>query len=182
LRRLAHVAGVVVGGELLLGLGREVRRRLAHPVGEPGQEVPGERHDVLAPVAQRRDADVEHVEAVVEVEAERAARHLVRELLVRGGDDAHVDGEVARAAEPPEGHLLEHLEQLGLRREGHLADLVEQQRPPVGLLEQPRFWALASVNARSWRTARSRAGSRARAVHLDGSRRAARILRTMRSA
>ena len=134
--QLAHVAGVVVGEQQPLGLGRELGGRLAHAGGEARQEVRRQRQDVLAALAQRRHADVEDVEAVVEVEAERAALDLVGQVLVGRRDDAHVDREIARAAEPPEGHLLEHLEQLGLGGHRHLADLVEEQRAAVGLLEQ----------------------------------------------
>ena len=33
--------------------------------------------------------------------------------------------------------VLEHAQQLGLHAEGHLADLVEEERPPAGQLEPP---------------------------------------------
>ena len=43
------------------------------------------------PLAQRRHADLDHVEAVVQVLPEAAGLHLGAEVLVRGADDAHVD-------------------------------------------------------------------------------------------
>ena len=39
------------------------------------------------------------------------------------------------AAEPAEAALLQHAQQLDLRRRRHLADLVEEQRAAVGQLE-----------------------------------------------
>ena len=44
--------------------------------------------------------------------------------------------QVGRAADAPEGLLLEEAEQLGLERGRHLADLVEEDRAAVGLLEE----------------------------------------------
>ena len=57
------------------------------------------------------------------------------EIPVGGGDDAHVDVDVVLAAEPRELAVLQHLQQLGLQRRAHVADLVEEQRAVVGELE-----------------------------------------------
>ena len=43
--------------------------------------------------------------------------------------------ERARAAEALELVLLQHAQELGLRARAHVADLVEEQRAAVGLLE-----------------------------------------------
>ena len=50
-----------------------------------------DRRQVLAALAQRRHADLDHVQPVVQVLAEAAGLHLGAEVLVRGADDAHVD-------------------------------------------------------------------------------------------
>ena len=60
-------------------------------------------------------------------------RHL--EIAVGRGDDAHVDADVLPSAEPGELAVLQHLQQLGLQRRAHLADLVEEHRPVIGELE-----------------------------------------------
>ena len=87
--QLAHVAGVVVGDAgCARSRARSARAGLRMRAAKTRQEVRRERQDVLAPVAQRRHADVEHVEPVVEVEAEGAALDLVGEILVGRGDDA----------------------------------------------------------------------------------------------
>ena len=51
----------------------------------------GEQRDVLAAFAQRRHAQLDHVQAVVEVLAELARLDQRGEVLVGGADDAHVD-------------------------------------------------------------------------------------------
>ena len=60
-----------------------------------------------------------------------------------GRDQPHVDVPVAHVAQAPEALLFEHLEELGLHAEVHVADLVEEQRPAVRDLEQPGLAAVA---------------------------------------
>ena len=50
-----------------------------------------EHRDVLAPLAQRRDANGQHRDAIVEVGAEALVGELGLEVLRRRGDDAHID-------------------------------------------------------------------------------------------
>ncbi len=95
----------------------------------------GQRRDVARPLAQRRDAQADHVEAEVQVLAEAAGGDLCRQVAVRGGEDAHVDAHRAAAAEAVDLALLDGAQQLGLQAGVHLADLVEQQRAAVGRLE-----------------------------------------------
>ncbi len=100
-----------------------------------GDEEVRQRHDLVAPLAQRRHGRLDHLEAVVEVFAELAAQHHLLEVAVGGGDDAHVDVDLLVAAELGELGVLQHVQQLGLERRLHLADLVEEDRAEVGLLE-----------------------------------------------
>ena len=55
--------------------------------------------------------------------------------MVRRRHDAHVDLDAARPAEPLEPPLLQHAQQLDLRRRRDVTDLVEEQRAAVGHLE-----------------------------------------------
>src|SRR2546430_13893439 len=100
------------------------------------EEITPELGDLVAPLAERRDLDVNHVEPVVEVFAEAAGLHLLDESLVRRRDDAHVDVDQFVTADPPELAALEDAEELHLEVLAHLADLVEEQRAAVGDLEQ----------------------------------------------
>src|SRR5262249_60352650 len=87
--------------------------------------------------------DVDDVEAVVEVLAEGTLSDGLLEVFVGRGDDADVDADVLAAAEPGELTVLQDVQELGLERHRHLADLVEEDRaasrelevaglPPVG--------------------------------------------------
>ena len=48
---------------------------------------------------------------------------------------AHVDRHGARAAEPLDGPVLQHAQQLHLHRQRHVVDVVEEDRAAVGQLE-----------------------------------------------
>ena len=90
-------------------------------------------------LAQRRQPDRERVDAVVEVFAEAAVAHELLERPVGRRDQPEVDRDRLVAAEPLEAALLEHAQQLGLRDQRHVADLVEEQRAVVGELEAARL-------------------------------------------
>ncbi len=87
------------------------------------------------PLAQRRHLDGDHGEAVEEVLAKTALAGQVGEVSVRRGDHAHVDAEGVLAPHALEGLLLQHAQHLGLGHQAHVADLVEEERAPVGALE-----------------------------------------------
>src|SRR4029077_12822711 len=78
---------------------------------------------------------------VVEVAAEAAIGHNPGQVAVRGRHEAHVHLDGPGAAQAFELLLLEHAEQLGLQLRGDVADLVEEQGPPVRQLESPDFLA-----------------------------------------
>ena len=97
-----------------------------------------EQRDVLAALAQRRQRrPADHVEPVVQVLAEAPRLDLVGEVAVGRGDDARTSTRRASSCRrPADLALLQHAQQLGLQLERQLADLVEEQRAAVGLLEQ----------------------------------------------
>ncbi len=86
--------------------------------------------------AQRRQVDGDDVQPVEQVIAELAFLDLLPQIDVGGGDDAHVHLHFADAAEVHELAVLQDAQNLGLRIEPHRADLVEEQRAPVGHFEQ----------------------------------------------
>ena len=63
------------------------------------------------------------------------SRTALLEVLVGGGEDPDVHLDRLRAADALQLALLQGAEDLGLGRERHVADFVEQQRAAVGLLE-----------------------------------------------
>ena len=101
-------------------------------------EVAGQGRDVLPPLGERREVDGDHVEAIEQIHPEPARGRLPREVLGRGGEQAHVHAPGPPVADAADLALLQHAQQLRLERQRQLADLVEQQRAAVRLLEQAR--------------------------------------------
>src|SRR5579883_21578 len=132
---LAHIAAPGMSGERLDEGGGQ--RAEGDAVG--GRvflgEMLGQGRDVARPLAQRRQAKVHDVEAEIEILAEAALAHLLFEVAVRGGEEADVHLDGMRAADAVDLALLDGAQQLRLEARVHLADLVEQQGPAVGLLE-----------------------------------------------
>src|SRR5690606_20226882 len=91
--------------------------------------------DLVGALAERRERDRHAVEAVEEVRAERALSAHLLEVAMGRGDDAHVDGDLFVAADAHDLLRLEDAEQRRLRAWRQLADLVEEQRAAVCLLE-----------------------------------------------
>ena len=61
--------------------------------------------------------------------------HLAVEIAPRRGEDAHVDAQPLAAADALHLAALDRAQELRLEREIEVADLVEEQRAAVGLLE-----------------------------------------------
>src|SRR5437016_8552570 len=136
-RQLAHVAGPVIGAqprERLLG---DPGHRLAALTRRAPHQVIDEQRNVLAPLAQRRELERHHLQAIVEVLAEAPLLDGSRQLAVGRRDDAHVDGPPHRAAHRPYLVLLEDAQELRLERRRDVADLVQENRAAVGLREVP---------------------------------------------
>ena len=131
---LADVAGPAPRRERLERRGLE---RLRAPPALPGDrlgEVRDEERDVLGPLRERRHDERDDGEAEVEVLAERAGADHRGEVAVRGRDDPHVRRHRLRAADARDLPVLDRAEDLRLRPRRHVADLVEEERPAVGLL------------------------------------------------
>ncbi len=143
---LAHVARPVVRGEGRVGVVREATDH-AVPRAELGEESRREQLRVALALAQRRDADREDVEAVVEVLSELALAHQRSELAVRRRDDLHVDALVLAGADAPDLLLFDGRQQLALQLDGEGRDLVEEERPSSAVSKRPARPTWASVNA-----------------------------------
>ena len=79
--------------------------------------------------------DFDDRQPVVEVLAEHAARRARAHRLVRRADHARAARERVAAADALESAVLQHAEELRLQRRVEVADLVEEERAAVGLLE-----------------------------------------------
>src|SRR5262249_12605898 len=81
--------------------------------------------------------DAHAVEPEEQVTPERAGANEGLEVPVRRRHEPDVDAARLDATQAKELARFEHAEELGLRRERQLADLVEQDRRAVGGFEQP---------------------------------------------
>src|SRR6266545_1714825 len=88
---LPHVPRPGVLGEASHGRGLEAGDALSIALGVLAEEVGGEEGNVLPPLAQGRDPDLDGVQAEEQVLAEARRRHLGVQVGVGGGQDAHVD-------------------------------------------------------------------------------------------
>ena len=91
--------------------------------------------DILAPLAQRRQAQADDIEAMEQVFAEQSLAHPLFQILVGGGDHPHVDLDRRMPADAVELAVRQHAQQAGLQFGRHVADFVQEQRAAVGLLE-----------------------------------------------
>jgi hypothetical protein len=126
-----------VGDQRLDRVVVQVGDGLADAAGVVAEEVDGQLEDVLLALPQRGGAQADDVEPVVQVLAEPPGADQRLEVLVGGRHDPDVDGDRLRAADALEGLPLQDAQQLGLDLEVDVADLVEEQRAAVGLLEPP---------------------------------------------
>src|SRR5579863_7257473 len=74
-----------------------------------------------------------------EILAKAAFLNRFFEVLVGGGDDTHIDSDLAMPSETVERLTIEHAQKLDLSLQLQLADLVEKQRAPVGEFKQARL-------------------------------------------
>ena len=86
--------------------------------------------------------DVEYLQPVEQVLAERAALDGFAQVAVARGDDADIRLQHPGAAEPLELAFLQDAQELRLRREAHLADLVEEQHAAGRQLDLARLGLL----------------------------------------
>ena len=107
----------------------EVRRTLLL------EEVREQQFEVLHALAQRRQLDGEHRHAVEQVLAEAPRAHLLHEVAVGGAHEAEVARDAALAADAGDALVLQRAQELGLDLQRQLADLVQEERASVGLLD-----------------------------------------------
>jgi hypothetical protein len=115
----------------------EPGRREPEAPGDGGQTLPRQQRQVRAARPQRRQLQVDHGDAVVQVGAEAPPAHLAGQVAAGGRDDPGVQRQRPAAPHPLEAALLEHAQQAGLLRRLELADLVEKERTAGRALQPP---------------------------------------------
>ena len=90
---------------------------------------------VLAPLAQRRQADLDRIQAIQQVFSKVAGVDFIEQLDVGSRKHAHVDSPRARGADALQLAGLQNPEELGLLFCRNVGDLIEKQGAAVGELE-----------------------------------------------
>ena len=113
------------------GVGNAIHAAIAHlPYKGPGQ-----RRNVIAAIAQWRQAEFKDGKAEIQILAEASLANFFFKVAVRGRHQPEVRAELGAAAHALEGALLQHPQQLDLHLLTEFANLIQEERALVGLLE-----------------------------------------------
>ena len=134
--QLPHVARPWRADNRRERVGRKRRHRLAVTGGNLPQKMCCQQRNIFAPFSQRRQFQRDHVQAIKQVFSKRAIRAHLIEIAMRSRDDAHVHIHRLRRAHGPHRAVLQHTQQLRLKREWHVADFIEKQAAAIGRLKQ----------------------------------------------
>ncbi len=137
--QLAHVARPFIGAEVVDGAGSEAMHLPVVLKGKLAQKMAGQNGNVLAPLAQGRQMDVDHVQPVEEVLAEPSGHDLFLQILVRGCHQTKIHGNGLGPSDPLDDPFLQHAQELDLHLLRQLADLVQKKGPALGQLEAAAF-------------------------------------------
>jgi hypothetical protein len=137
--KLPNISGPTVRTKCRLSLGGQESWRTVVRMRTLSEETLSQEHQILWPLAQRRQPNVEYVDAIEQVFPELALRDRACEVTIRCRDDPHIRPDWPRATESDEFSLLQDAEAFRLREERHLTDFVEEQHTAVGEFELADF-------------------------------------------
>src|SRR5262245_5678122 len=92
--------------------------------------------NIIATVAQRRNLNRYHANAVIQIFAELILRNHCGEVSIGGGDHANVDRNLFCTADSSDGPFLKYTQQLHLHRGTRVSDFVEEYRALIGNFKQ----------------------------------------------
>ena len=101
------------------------------------QKVARQHENIFAALAQRGQAQANHIQAVKQILAKAPFLDALLQILVRRSNHAHIGLDGAVAADTVKMAVAQHPQQARLQIKRHVADFIEKQRASVGLLEAP---------------------------------------------
>ena len=108
----------------------ETRRRL-------GQEITGERRELVRSLAERRHVQIDHTQPVIQIAPIPVLRDVLEEIPVRGRDEADIDGPHPGVAETHHLALLDDAQEFDLHRRRDVPDFIQKERAPRRRLKDP---------------------------------------------
>ena len=92
--------------------------------------------DIFDPLAQGRNAELDHLEPIEQILTETTRLDPLSEVAVGRRNEAKIDLDLSRPADPHDVTLLEHPQEFDLQIGGKLRNLVEEQGPARGAFDQ----------------------------------------------
>src|SRR5215471_4314588 len=136
---LSQIAGPRIALEEIESLWGEPVHLLVHLGLRLAEKVMRQDGDVLGTLPQWRQRDREGVEAIEKILPELTRGQRLLERTVGGGKDPHTHLSCHYVAHRLALSRLQHAQETALHLGRHVADLVEEDRPAVRLLEEPRL-------------------------------------------
>src|SRR5690625_6167098 len=136
--QLAYVAGPAVADQKPQRIARKPANAFGfiRPPLKPRQKVLGQRNNVFGALAQRRNVQLNHVDAVVEVFAKFMVANGRFKVAVGGGNQPDVDGGFFGGANRANAFFLQRAQQLGLKGGRHVANFVKHHGAAAGAHKQ----------------------------------------------
>ena len=135
MHQLPYIARPCIHHQHLHHIRRHIRHRLAVLFIKTRQKMLHKHRNILAPISQRRKKNIHHLQAIKEIIPESPFCNLRRQILIRRADNPNIYRHRLRTAQPLKLFLLKHTQQLRLRLDMHIANLVQKQRPPIRKLK-----------------------------------------------
>jgi hypothetical protein len=101
-----------------------------------------EHGNVVTPLAQRRQFDGKHIQAIEQVFAEFLFGNVLVQIAIGRGDDTHVDMQSSDSAQPFKLAILQYTQEFGLQFGRHFSDFIRQFDAPDFLVDRPGECAL----------------------------------------
>src|SRR5271168_2575065 len=133
--QLAYVSRPSIADQSLRRLRRQTKFGTTGGARHSLQHQLGERKDVLGSLAERRQSECDHVEAIVEIFAETSGRDFTLEISIGRDDDANINSERAIAPVSLKASVLNETKKFYLQRRRQLGNFVEQHRTAVARFE-----------------------------------------------
>ena len=118
---------------------RQRPRRQLQLIGKAAQKVVRQDQHIVAPLAQRRQVDLHHVESIVKILAKATGADLCRQIAMGRRQHPHIDRLGAIVTHARHRPLLQHSQQLYLQPHRHLADLVQKHGAAAGHLKASKL-------------------------------------------
>ncbi len=101
------------------------------------EEMVHQNREVIGPLAQWRKRNRHHIQTIIQILTELPFLHHFPQIAACRSEDAHFHLAIFVAADWRNRQCLQYTQKLGLQTEFKIADLIDEQCPPVRLFESP---------------------------------------------